>query len=231
MATITEKELAKRIDQTNLNPQATADEILHFTQQAIEYGFYDISVMPAWIPIINKAFPNNPIIIDPAIGFPLGTVSTDEKVRETEWVLNQLPKSAEIDMVMNISMLKSRQYDLVIDDIRSVVLAAAGHTVKVIIEAPILTSDEIIIASLLCQKAGADFVKTSTGFNHFSGWRTSTPDDVWLIRSAIGDQMKIKISGGIKTLEQALDALEAGADRIGTAFGVQIIDQYRRFTN
>jgi len=177
--------------------------------------------------VINKAFPNNPIIIDPAIGFPLGTATSEEKVRETNWVLDQLASNAEIDMVMNIAMLKSRQYHLVVEDIKGVVQAANGHTVKVIIESPILTPDEIVIASLLCLQAGANFVKTSTGFNHFPGWRTSTPDDVRLIRTAIGDQMKIKISGGIKTLEQALDALEASADRIGTAFGVQIIDQYR----
>ncbi len=227
----TAQELARRIDQTNLNPQATAEEIIHFTETAIKYDFLTISVMPGWIPLINKTFPNSPIIIDPAIGFPLGTVTTEQKVRETLWVLNHLPSNAEIDMVMNIPMLKSRQYKQVIDDISRVVSAAKGHTVKVIIEAPILNPDEIIIASLLCQKAGAHFVKTSTGFNHFRGWRPSTPEDVQLIRSAVGDQMQIKIAGGIKTLAQALDALDAGADRIGTAFGIQIMDEYHRFNS
>jgi deoxyribose-phosphate aldolase len=224
----TERDVARLIDQTNLRPEATAAEITDFVTEAKENKFCAVAIMPGWIPLASQLLGVGDTTIVAAIGFPLGTTPTEGKVAETVWALKNGPPGTEIDMVMNISLLKSRRYGEVEKDIAEVIAAAKGHIVKVIIEAPLLTPDEIVVASGLCEKTGADFVKTSTGFKAFRGWRPSTVEDVVLIRQAVGDRLRIKVAGGIKNLEQLLAVVEAGASRIGTSSGVEILHTFRR---
>jgi len=224
----TEMDIASLIDQTNLKPEATAVEMTAFVEEAMEHKFCSVAIMPGWIPLATHLLGDGATTVVAAIGFPLGTTPTEGKVRETVWAIKNGPPRIEIDMVMNISLLRSRKYSEVVSDIAAVVSAAKGHIVKVIIEAPLLASDEIVVASMLVEKAGADFVKTSTGFKAFRGWRPSTVEDVALIRQAVGDRLRIKVAGGIKNLEQLLAVVEAGASRIGTSSGVGILEASRR---
>jgi deoxyribose-phosphate aldolase len=228
---ITENQLAQSIDQTNLNPNATETEITAFVINARRYNFYSTALLPIWVPIAAQILLGAQTTVVSAIGFPLGTSTTFSKVAETKWSLEQGPENIEIDMVMNISLLKSRRYDALEMDMREVVKAADGRTVKVIIEVPLLTPEEIVIASLIAENAGAGFIKTSTGFKPLKNWRPSTPEDVRLIKSAIGNRLKIKVAGGIATLSQALAVLEAGASRIGTSSGNAIVDAFREYNH
>lgn len=221
---INEKELARYLDQTNLKVEASESEITQFVEDAKKYEFYGVAIMPYWVPLATKILKGSKTTIIAAIGFPSGTIPTESKVEETKWCIENGLPNIEIDMVMNLSWLKSRRYDLVRKEIEEVVKAADGRVVKVIIEAPLLTKDEIVIASLIAEAAGANFVKTSTGFKGFHGWRPTTPEDVRLIRNVVGKQVKVKAAGGIKTTGQALAIIEAGADRIGTSSGVQIVE-------
>ncbi len=229
MIKITEKELVKFIDQTNLKPQATEEEMRKFLEEAKKYDFCGVAIMPAWAPLASKILKGSDVKIVVAIGFPLGTIPTELKVEEVKWVLEN-SSNCEIDMVMNIPLLKSGKYVAVRKDIEAVVKAAEGVPVKVIIEVPLLTKDEIVIASLISELAGAQYVKTSTGFKGFKGWRPTTAEDVRFIKSVVGDKMKVKAAGGIRTLSQALEIIEAGASRIGTSSGVQIVEDYRRLS-
>jgi len=227
----TERDIARLIDQTNLKPEATAAEIGSFVTQAKKNKFCAVAIMPGWIPLAGQLLAGGETTVVAAIGFPLGTTPTEGKVAETAWAIKNGPPGTEIDMVMNISLLRSRRYGEVASDIEAVVEAARGHLVKVIIEAPLLTPDEMIMASMLCEKGGANFVKTSTGFKAFRGWRPSTVEDVKLIRQAVGGRLRIKVAGGIKDLGQVLAVVEAGASRIGTSSGVGILEAVRKYGN
>jgi deoxyribose-phosphate aldolase len=226
---VTEKQLAAMIDQTNLRPQATRQEMTAFLHQVRQNGFATAAILPQWAPLASEILAESGVAVDPAVGFPLGTTTTAQKVAETRWCVRNSGPLAEIDMVMNLVWFKSGRYPEVTSDIRAVVEAAEGQPVKVIIEVPLLTRREIEVASLLVAEAGAHYVKTSTGFRALRGWRPCTADDVRLIRSAVGDRVKIKIAGGVTCIELALAAIEAGADRIGTIFGMDILKGYRRF--
>jgi deoxyribose-phosphate aldolase len=226
---ITEYQLAQSIDQTNLNPKATETEITDFVINARTYNFCSTAIMPAWIPLATQLLQGGQTTVVAAIGFPLGTCTTFSKVAETNWSIEHGPEDIEIDMVMNVPLIKSFRYDALEKDIRAVADAATGHTVKVIIEVPVLTCEEIVIASLIAENAGADFIKTSTGFKPLKNWRPSTTEDVRLIKSAIGSRLKIKVAGGIGTLSQAFAILEAGASRIGTSSGNAIVDAFRGY--
>lgn len=226
---ISEQELVRYIDQTNLKPEATENDMAQFIKEARAYGFRVVAIMPLWIPLAVQILDGSSTTVVAPIGYPLGTTPSELKVVETEWAIENGPGDIEIDVVMNVSMVKSGQYDLAEDDIRAVVMAAGDHVVKGIIEAPILSKEEIIIASMICERAGAQFIKTSTGFKHFRGWRPSTVDDVKLIKSVVGDRVKIKVAGGISTLDQALAVIRAGASRFGTSSGVHIVETYRKF--
>ena len=228
MVKITEKELVKYIDQTNLKVEADEKEMTQFIEEAKKYEFYGVAVMPYWVPLASKIVKGSKTRVVAAVGFPSGTMPTESKVEETKWCVENCSADLEIDVVMNLSWLRSGRYDLVRKEINEIVKAADGRIVKVIIEAPLLSKEEIVIASLLAEAAGAHFVKTSTGFKGFHGWRPTTPDDVRLIRSVIGEKMKIKAAGGIKTTAHALAIIEAGANRIGTSSGVQIVEGLRR---
>lgn len=226
---LAETQLRRSIDQTNLNPNASQAEISAFVDEAKAQGFGAVAIMLSWIPLATEILGGSHTTVVGPIGFPLGTCTTAAKVAETGWAIAHGPRSLEIDMVMNLSQLKSGRHDLVEKDICAVEQAAEGHILKVIIEAPLLTTQEIVIASLIAEAAGADYVKTSTGYKHFRSWRPSTLEDVRLIRGAVGEHLKIKVAGGVSTLSQAAAFLQAGASRIGTSAGVEILRQYREF--
>jgi deoxyribose-phosphate aldolase len=229
MVKIMEEELVRYIDQTNLKSEATEDEMICFLQEAKKYRFYAASILPSWMPLGAKILQGSETRVDAVIGFPLGTVPTELKVVETKWAIENGTPEMEIDMVMNVSLLKSRKYGFVKGDISAVIKAAEGNTVKVIIEVPLLTPEEVVIASLICEIAGAQFVKTSTGFKGLAGWRPTTIEDVKLIKSVVGNTLKVKAAGGIRTIDKVLAMIEAGADRIGTSSGVPIVEEYRKF--
>lgn len=229
MLTINEGQLVKYLDQTNLQPQVSKDEMRHFLEEARGYGFCGVAIMPSWVPLAAKILDGSETRIVAAIAFPLGTLPTKLKVQETRWVITHSPPSTEIDMVINNAFLKAREYGKVKDDICAVIEAAEGHTVKVIIEVPALTRDEAVIASLISEEAGAQFVKTSTGFKGFRFMRPTTVEDVKLLKSVVGDRVMVKAAGGISRLDQVLAIVEAGASRVGTSSGVRIVEAYRQF--
>jgi deoxyribose-phosphate aldolase len=211
--------IAKMIDHTLLKPDATQQEIAQLCFEARKYGFASVCINPTWVSLCAELLKGSPVKVCTVIGFPLGATSSETKVFETETAIRQ--GATEIDMVINIGALKARDLDLVAKDIRGVVNAAHSHgaIVKVIIEAVLLNDEEKTIACLLSKEAGADFVKTSTGFA--SGG--ATVHDVELMRRAVGPQMGVKAAGGVRTFEDAQNMIKAGATRIGASAGVKII--------
>jgi deoxyribose-phosphate aldolase len=211
--------LAKMIDHTLLKPDATQQEIAQLCFEARKHGFASVCVNPTWVSLCAQLLQGSPVKVCTVIGFPLGATSSETKAFETETAIRQ--GATEIDMVINIGALKARDLDTVAKDIRGVVNAAhaRGIIVKVIIETSLLTDEEKTIASLISKEAGADFVKTSTGF----AGGGATVHDVELMRKAVGPQMGVKASGGVRTYEDAASMIKAGATRIGASAGVKII--------
>jgi deoxyribose-phosphate aldolase len=211
--------LAKMIDHTLLKPDATQQEVAQLCFEARKHGFASVCVNPTWVSLCAELLKGSPVKVCTVIGFPLGATSSETKAFETETAIRQ--GATEIDMVINIGALKARDLDLVARDIRGVVNAAhpRGAIVKVIIETTLLTDEEKTIASLLSKEAGADFVKTSTGF----AGGGATVQDVALMRKAVGPEMGVKASGGVRTFEDAESMIKAGATRIGASAGVKII--------
>lgn len=223
----TESELAALIDQTNLKPNADQAEMTAYLQDVRACGFASAAILPCWVPLAAELLAGSGIAVDPAIGFPFGANPTSAKVAEVRWCLQRSREMTEFDMVMALNWFKSGHYAAVVEDIGAVVEAAEGRTVKVIIETPLLTAPEIITASQLCEEGGAHFVKTSTGNRGLAEYRPSSPEDVRLIRSAVSASMKVKIAGGMTSWAVARAGLEAGADRVGSAFGRQILEGFR----
>jgi deoxyribose-phosphate aldolase len=214
-----DKSLARMIDHTLLKPDATADQIAQLCFEASKYHFASVCVNPTNVKLCSDLLKDTDVKVCTVIGFPLGATSTEVKAFETQ---NAIENGAtEIDMVINIGALKAGDNDLVARDIREVVKVAhkAGAIVKVIIETALLTDEEKIIACLLAKEAGADFVKTSTGFS--SGG--ATVHDVALMRKAVGPELGVKAAGGIHTQEEAKQLVAAGATRLGASAGVKII--------
>ena len=214
-----DKKLAGMIDHTMLKPDATADKIAQLCFEARKYHFASVCVNPTNVKLCADLLRNSDVKVCTVIGFPLGATSTEVKVFETK---NALENGAtEIDMVINIGALKAGDNELVARDIREVVAVthAANALVKVIIEAALLSDDEKVVACLLAKEAGADFVKTSTGFS--SGG--ATVHDVALMRRAVGPDLGVKAAGGIHTHEEAEQMIAAGATRIGASAGIKII--------
>ncbi|WP_100066167.1 deoxyribose-phosphate aldolase [Miniphocaeibacter massiliensis] len=211
-------ELNKYIDHTNLKADATEEEIDRLCKEAIEYDFASVCVNGSYVKLAYEKLNNTNVEVCTVIGFPLGAMTTESKVFETK---NAIQNGArEIDMVINIGKIKSRKYPYVKDEIREIVEASKDRAlVKVIIETCLLTEEEKVKVCELAMEAGADFVKTSTGFS-IGG---ATVDDVKLMKEIVGDKVKIKASGGIKTREDAIDMIKAGASRIGTSSGIGII--------
>lgn len=221
--TITADKLASMIDHTLLKPYAGAEDIHRLCSEAVKYGFKSVCVHPSRVPLAVDALSGSAIKICCVVGFPLGSTTTAVKTAEAaEAVKNGVQ---EIDMVINIGLLKDARYDLVYADVKSVIDSVStlkqDTLVKVIIETCYLTDKEKKIACRLCEKARADFIKTSTGM----GPTGATVSDIELIKKTISPGMGIKASGGIQTLTQALQMINAGATRIGTSSSARIIQE------
>ncbi|MGG4128690.1 deoxyribose-phosphate aldolase [Paenibacillus illinoisensis] len=206
------------IDHTLLRADATQSEINQLTEEAKQYQFASVCVNPGWVSYAAEQLQGSGVDICTVIGFPLGASTSETKAFETT---DAIAKGAtEVDMVINISALKDGKDDYVEQDIRAVVEAAAGKAlVKVIIEACLLTDEEKVRACQAAVRAGADFVKTSTGFSTGG----ATPEDIALMRRTVGPDMGVKASGGVRSLEDMQKMIEAGATRIGASSGVKIM--------
>jgi len=217
------QELAKYIDHTNLKPYASREDIRKLCDEAKEYGFYAVCVNPYRVKDARGFLKDTDIKIVSVVGFPLGATFTEVKVQEAIMAVNS--GAQEIDMVINIGALKDGDYELVEKDIREVVNAVhpMGVKVKVIIETCYLNDEEKRIACQIAKKAGADFVKTSTGF----GTAGAKVEDIQLMREVVGRDMGVKAAGGIHHAKEALAMIEAGATRIGASRSIQIIESLR----
>lgn len=210
--------IAEYIDHTLLKPQAGKAELDKLCAEAIEYGFAAVCVNPINVAYCANKLKDSDVKLASVIGFPLG--ASLPGVKEFETIRALLDGANEFDMVINIGALKDADDDAVLEDIRTVVNAAEGKTVKVIIETCLLTDEEKVRACRLAKQAGARFVKTSTGFS--SGG--ATLDDIRLMKKTVGASMEVKASGGVRTYEDALAMIEAGATRIGTSSGIAIVN-------
>ncbi|UDI77796.1 deoxyribose-phosphate aldolase [Staphylococcus taiwanensis] len=208
---------AKYIDHTLLKPESTRQQIDQIIQEAKEYNFKSICVSPTHVKYAADKLKDSDVLVCTVIGFPLGATTTASKIFETEDAIKN--GASEIDMVINIGALKDGRFEDVQKDIEGVVGAANGKTVKVIIETVLLTDDEKVKASELAKVAGANFVKTSTGF----AGGGATPEDVKLMKETVGDDLEVKASGSVRNLEDFNKMIDAGATRIGASAGVQII--------
>ncbi|WP_128102165.1 deoxyribose-phosphate aldolase [Paenibacillus sp. DCT19] len=215
---MTTLQLAKMIDHTLLRADATQSEMVKLTEEAKQYQFASVCVNPGWVAYAAEQLKGTGVDICTVIGFPLGASTSETKAFETT---DAIAKGAtEVDMVINISALKDGKDDYVEQDIRAVVEAAAGKAlVKVIIETCLLTDDEKVRACQAAIRAGADFVKTSTGFSTGG----ATPEDIALMRRTVGPDVGVKASGGVRSLEDMQKMIEAGATRIGASSGVKIM--------
>ena len=212
--------IASLIDHTLLRPEATRADIFELCREARDYNFASVCVNAYWVPAAAAELAGSPVLVCTVVGFPLGATSTAAKVAETEAAL--AAGAQEIDMVQNIGALRSGDPHAVQQDIEAVVKAAhrRGAIVKVILETALLDDDQKIAACLLAKAAGADFVKTSTGF----GPSGATVHDVELMRRTVGSGMGVKASGGIRTLDDLNKMVAAGATRIGSSSGVKIVE-------
>jgi len=216
------KKLAKIFDHTNLKPEATKEDIKNLCEEAIKYNFGAVCINPTNIKIAKQFLNGTEVEICTVIGFPLGATLSEVKAFETRKAIEK--GANEIDMVINIGAMKSGNYKLVEDDIAAVVQAAGGKLTKVILETCFLTNDEIIKACEISQKAGADFVKTSTGF----GPAGAKVEHIKIMRQTVGESMGVKASGGIRDYETVRKIIEAGASRIGASSSIKIIEQYKQ---
>ncbi|MBP9681787.1 MAG: deoxyribose-phosphate aldolase [Bacteriovorax sp.] len=206
------------IDHTLLKPEATREQIKVLCQEALTYHFFSVCLNPCYVSYAAELLKGSPVSVCTVIGFPLGANATATKAFETKKAI--LDGAQEIDMVLNIGALKNKEFDIVEEDIRAVVLAAEGKTVKVIFETCLLSAEEKIKACELSAKAGAHFVKTSTGFSTAG----ATLADVKLMKDNIPSHMEVKASGGVKGLDSARDFISHGATRLGTSSGVAIMN-------
>ncbi len=210
--------LASMIDHTLLKPDASRDDVEKLCQEAAQFCFASVCVNPNWVPLCAQMLRGTGVKVCTVIGFPLGAHLPDVKAYEARRAVEQ--GATEVDMVINIGALKSRDYALVENDIRGVVQAVGKDTVvKVILETSLLSRDEKVMGSTLAKAAGADFVKTSTGFSTGG----ATVEDVRLMRETVGPDVGVKASGGIRTPEDARAMVEAGASRIGASASVKIV--------
>ncbi|MDR2873648.1 MAG: deoxyribose-phosphate aldolase [Methanobrevibacter sp.] len=216
------EELAKVIESTNLKNDAKKEDIDKLISDAVEYGFHSVVVSPYYVHYAKKKLKNSSLKIGTVIGFPLGYNEIEVKEFESE---NSIANGAdELDMVINILAIKVGDYDTVKGEIRRIVSISKDIVVKVIIETGLLTREEIENVSLIVEKSGADFIKTSTGFNNVHGAKAT---DINLIKKSV-PRMKIKASGEINNYKTAFRLLSSGANRIGTSKAVDIIDEFNK---
>ena len=210
--------LNKYIDHTILKPETTQEQVEKILSEAKEYDFASVCVNPTWVSLAAESLKDTDVKVCTVIGFPLGANTSAVKAFETKDAIAN--GADEIDMVINVGALKAGNDALVLDDIKAVVDASGDKLVKVIIEACLLTDDEKVRACQLSKEAGADYVKTSTGFSTGG----ATVADVTLMRKTVGPDMGVKASGGARSYEDAIAFIEAGASRIGASSGVAIMN-------
>lgn len=214
------KDLATYIDHTLLKPESTEVEVERLCEEAKQYKFAAVCVNPHWVRVAAKELQGCNVHVATVVGFPLGATTTFIKVAETRDAIAS--GATEIDMVLNIGALKSGDEVTVHNDIKQIVHAAEGKaSVKVIIETDLLTEDEKRLACRLAKEAGADFVKTSTGF----GSGGATVEDIKLMREVVGETVGIKASGGVRDTKTAQAMIDAGATRIGASAGIAIVSE------
>lgn len=211
--------LASYIDHTILKPDATEGELIKLCEEAKEHQFFSVCINPCYIEKAKELLKGSETKICTVVGFPLGQMTTESKSYETKEAV--FLGAEEVDMVINIGKLKDKDYDYVLEDIRAVVLAAGGVLTKVIIETCLLTDEEKVKACELAKAAGADFVKTSTGFAKAG----ATKEDIKLMRDTVGLDMGVKASGGIRSLSDAMTMIENGATRLGLSASVAIVNE------
>lgn len=220
---MTKEELAKSIEYTLLKPTATAPMITKLCEEARQYHFACVAVNLCWVPLCARLLKGSGVSVCTGIGFPLGATATAIKVEEAKLAIAQ--GAREVDVVINIGKAKEGDWKAVQDELMAIAAVAKPlATMKVILETCYLTDAEKIEVCKAALACGADYVKTSTGF----GAAGATIEDVKLMRSTLGTKMKVKASGGIKTLDDALALLEAGAARLGTSSGVSIMEEFAR---
>lgn len=207
----------KYIDHTVLKPETTKSQILTLCEEAKQYDFASVCVNPTWVSTCAEQLKGTDVKVCTVIGFPLGATLKEVKAFETKCAIEA--GATEIDMVINVGAVKDQNWELVYEDIKAVVDAANGVLVKVIIETCLLTDEEKVKACEMSVKAGANFVKTSTGFS--TGGATAA--DVALMRQTVGENVGVKASGGVRTAEDMKTMVEAGANRIGTSGGVSLV--------
>lgn len=207
----------KMIDHTVLKADTPLETVKKICDEAMEYGFASVCINPCHVAYCADYLKDSDVNVCTVIGFPLGANTSAVKAFETKDAIAN--GADEIDMVMNIGALKDKNYDLVRDDVKAVVEAANGTLVKVILETCLLTEDEIKKACELCVEAKADYVKTSTGFST----RGATIEDVRIMKEAVHGKAKVKAAGGVRTPEDMVEIVAAGADRIGTSAGCSLV--------
>jgi deoxyribose-phosphate aldolase len=215
------RQVARYIDHTLLKPEATRDEILKLCEEGATYGFASVCINPIWVREAACALRGSGVKVCTVIGFPLGANAPDVKAFESRRAI--FDGASELDMVINVGALKSADYSLVTRDIQGVVGVAheAGGLAKVILETALLTDEEKVTACTPAKDAGADFVKTSTGFSKGG----ATAADIELMRRVVGGEVGVKASGGVRDLKQAQEMIRAGATRIGASVGVKIVQE------
>lgn len=210
--------LAALIDHTELHVDATYGDIRRLCLEAVKYGFASVAIHPVNIPLAVKLLKGSTVKVAAAIGFPTGAFTIEGKVFETE---DAIKKGAEeIDFVMNVGAFKAKNHSLVADEMRAIRQATGDLITKAILETCLLTDEEKVAACQIAQQSGIDFVKTSTGF----GEKGATVEDVRLMRQTVGENMGVKASGGIRTTQDALAMIDAGATRLGVSAGIAIIE-------
>jgi deoxyribose-phosphate aldolase len=210
-------DLARLIDHTLLKPEATRDEVVRLCEEARTHRFASVCVNTTWVPLCKALLGGTDVMVCAVVGFPLGAMTPSAKAYEAREAMRQ--GAREIDMVINLGALKSRDYETVFEDICRVVKAAAPAAVKVILETGALDTEQKIISCTLSKLAGAAFVKTSTGF----GKGGATVEDVALMRRIVGPDLGVKASGGVRTAEDVIKMAQAGANRIGASASVAIV--------
>lgn len=212
-------EINKYFDHTILKPDARKEDVIKICKEAINYKFKSVCVNSSFAKLVKKELEGSGVDLTIVVGFPLGAMSTEAKEFETKYAVDN--GADEIDMVINISALKDENYAYLEEEIRRLKEICGSKILKVIIETCLLTDDEKVKACQIAKKAGADFVKTSTGFSTGG----AKVEDVRLMRKTVGDNMGVKASGGIRTLEDVKKFIEAGASRIGASASVQIMEE------
>ncbi|MCZ7611367.1 MAG: deoxyribose-phosphate aldolase [Ignavibacterium sp.] len=224
---VDKKELAGMIDHTLLKPEAVLSEINQLCKEAIQHNFASVCINPSYVSTCFDLLKSSNVKVCTVIGFPLGATTTQSKFFEAEEAIKN--GAEELDMVINIGRLKDKDYDYVLNDLKSIADLSKKHlcTSKVILETCLLTDQEKVAACLMAKEAGSDFVKTSTGFSKAG----ATIRDVALMKFVVGDKHKVKAAGGIRSYEDAVAMINAGANRLGASAGIKIISGQKSESN